>query len=352
MTIAWVDTVTIDDDLLHLDLLGPTLARGTGDDRWLSLSAALIPGGKSNLTFEITSEAGSAIVRRPPSGGVLPSAHDMVREARVQSALWTTSVPVAKILMVHTKSDVMGAPFYVMEKVPGSVMRDEIPRGYADSPNEKKGIANTLIDVLAELHSIDPESIGLGDFGKPEGYLERQLKRWGQQWELTKTFEVKALDELAGRLRQLLPRTSLSSIVHGDYRLDNCMMSLDTPSVMNAVLDWELSSLGDPLSDLGLALFYWREAFDIPLSLIPRITGTAGFPARSHLAERYALKTETDLYRSTFYEAFARYKYAVIAQGILVRGLNGVMAGQTFGDLKTEIVAVADEGLRLALQSG
>jgi aminoglycoside phosphotransferase (APT) family kinase protein len=337
---------------LHLELLGEAMAVATCDGRWKSLEARLVSGGKSNLTFEISSEAGSAILRRPPTSGVLPSAHDMVREVRVQRALAHTPVPVAKVIMAEPSGELIGAPFYVMEKVPGYVIRGELPRDYVESPAEGQALADCLIGVLFQLHDIDPELIGLADYGRPLDFMSRQVRRWKEQWKLTTTFEVKAIDELARRLEKTIPPLLRPSVVHGDYRLDNCMMSLEKPYEINAVLDWELSTLGDAISDLGLTLFFWREPHDIPLSLIPSVTSREGFPDRAYLAQRYAAKAGIDLPDMAFYEAFARFKYAIIAQGILVRGLQNAMAGQSFGDLRQEIESVAEEGLLRLIEKG
>ena len=332
-------------DLVRPDRLGPVLADATGDGRWRSLDATLIAGGKSNLTFELTSAAGALILRRPPSGELLPSAHDMGREARIQRALEGTSVPVPKIVLTEPAADLLGVPFYVMEKVPGHIIRDELPDGYAQTPAEKLALTDALVDVLADLHAVDPEAIGLGDYGRPHGYLERQLRRWNGQWEKSKTHEVAAVDELGAQLVTLRPESQRASIVHGDYRLDNCLMALADPARVAAVLDWELSTLGDPLTDLGLLLFYWREPGEDKPALTPAVTQNPGFPGRSHLAERYARRTGARLDDIAFYEAFAHFKFAVIAQGIAARVAAGSMAGQDFGNLDEEVVKIAEGGL-------
>jgi len=332
-------------DLVRLDLLGPALADATGDGRWRALDAALIAGGKSNLTFELTSAAGALILRRPPSGELLPSAHDMGREARIQRALEGTSVPVPKIVLTEPGGDLLGVPFYVMEKVPGHVIRDELPDGYAQTPAEKLAMTDALVDVLADLHGVDADAIGLGDYGRPHGYLERQLRRWNGQWEKSKTHEVKAVDELGARLATLRPESQRSSIVHGDYRLDNCLMAPADPARVAAVLDWELSTLGDPLTDLGLLLFYWREPGEDKPALTPAVTRNPGFPGRAHLVERYARRTGAQLDDMAFYEAFAYFKFAVIAQGIAARVAAGSMAGQDFGNLDEEVTKIAEGGL-------
>lgn len=339
-------------DLVRLDRLGPALVQATGDGRWRWLKATLITGGKSNLTFEVTSEAGAMILRRPPSGALLPSAHDMGREARIQQALAGTAVPVPKIVLQEASGDLLGVPFYVMEKVSGHVIRTQMPDGYAESPGEKLALSDTLVDVLADLHTLDPGTTGLDDYGRPHGYLKRQIQRWNGQWEKTKTHEVKAVDELGARLARLLPEHQRHSIVHGDYRLDNCLMALADPSRMTAVLDWELSTLGDPLTDLGLLLFYWRESGEFELTLAPSVTRHSGFPRRAHLAERYAQRTGAPIDDIAFYEGFAHFKFAVIAQGISARVAGGAMAGQNFGDLNEEVLRVAEEGLERLEQKG
>ncbi len=339
-------------ELVPPDRLGPALVQAVGDARWRSLEVSLIAGGKSNLTFEITSEAGAVILRRPPSGELLPSAHDMGREARIQRALTSTSVPVPKVILQETSGELLGVPFYVMEKVPGYVIRARMPEGYSGSPVANLALADALIDVLAELHTIDPRTVGLEDYGRPQGYLERQLLRWSAQWEKTKTRDLKAIDELRWRLTRLLPQRQRHSIVHGDYRLDNCLVALDDSPRITAVLDWELSTLGDPLTDLGLLLFYWREPGEYESALTPTVTQDPDFPARAYLAERYARLTGATLDDITFYEAFANFKFAVIAQGIVARVAAGAMAGQSFGDLDDEISRVVEEGIVKLEQKG
>lgn len=339
-------------ELVPPNRLGPALARATGDPRWCSFEASLITGGKSNLTFEITSEAGTLILRRPPSGKLLPSAHDMSRETRIQRALASTSVPVPKVVLHEASGDLLGVPFYVMEKVPGHVIRTRLPDGYARSPTEKLALADTMVDVLADLHAIDPKAIGLADYGRPYGYVERQILRWISQWEKTKTHEVKAVDELGWRLKRLLPQDQLESIVHGDYRLDNCLMALTGPIRITAVLDWELSTLGDPLTDLGLLLFYWRESEEDEPTLTPAVTRNPGFPKRAHLIQRYAQRTGATLDDIAFYEAFAHFKFAAIAQGIVARVAASAMAGQDFGNLDAEILRITEEGIVRLEQKG
>jgi aminoglycoside phosphotransferase (APT) family kinase protein len=332
------------DHLVRLDLLTPVLVAATGDDRWRTCEASLITGGKSNLTFELRSPAGELILRRPPTGDLLPTAHDMGREARVQRALAGSAVPVPSIVLCDD-GRLLGVPMYVMAKVPGRVIQNQLPAGYADSEADRVAIADVLIDVLAELHAIDPTDVGLTDYGRPDGFVERQLRRWTKQWQSTMTEPVPAVDELLARLGRRIPRDQRRAIVHGDYRLDNCMLALDDPRRIVAVLDWELSTLGDPLTDVGMLLFYWVEADEPVPALTPAVTRQPGFPGRRHLVERYAERTGWDLRDLAFYEAFAHFKFAAVAQGIAARAASGSMAGQKFGDLSQEARRIAEAGL-------
>jgi aminoglycoside phosphotransferase (APT) family kinase protein len=275
----------------------------------------------------------------------LPSAHDMAREARVQRALATTRVPVASIVFVESSAQTLETPFYVMEKVNGHVIRDAMPPGYAQTPEDRRKIAHALVDTLVELHGIEPASVGLEDFGRPEGFLARQVRRWKGQSEATRSRDVPELDALAAALEANLPASPPPVIVHGDFRLDNCLMDSADPGRVAAVLDWELSTIGDPLADLGLLLFYWAQQGEPAIPLVPNITSSDGFPPRSYLLARYAQRTGIDVSTVPFYEAFARFKFAVIIQGVTRRSALGMMAGQDFGNLDAEVVRLAGAGL-------
>ena len=333
------------ENLTRLDLVGPALARALGDPGWERLEASLVSGGKSNLTFDLTSDAGGAVLRRPPDGPLLPRAHDMAREARVQRALAGTAVPVAAILF-EDAGDLIGVPFYVMEKVDGYVIRT-LPAGWAESPGDRQAIADVLVDTLADLHAIDPDEIGLSGFGRPAGLGERQVRRWSDQWERSKSRDVPAVDELGRLLRANPPKGPGGAIVHGDFRIDNCLMGKQMPPTVKAVLDWELATLGEPLADLGLFLFYWREPGDHKPAMTPAPTMLPGFPPRAYLAERYAERTGADLSGLSAWVALAHFKSAVIAQGIAARVQAGSMAGQEFGDIGAEVGRIAAAGLAL-----
>lgn len=337
-------------ELVRPDRLGSVLARVTDDDAWLGLTATLVSGGKSNLTFELTSTSGAMILRRPPTGVLLPSAHDMSREVKVQRALRDSAVPVPSIVHLDESDDLLGVPFYVMEKVEGHIIRDVLPPGFASTPLEKQALADGLVDTLAALHSVDVEAAGLGDFGRPHGFLERQVRRWRDQSTRSTARPVPELGVLADRLLAGVPDSPPPALLHGDFRLDNCVLDPKQTGRVRAVLDWEMSAIGDPLTDVGMLLFFWFGPEDRTSNLVPALTRQPGFPARESLAERYAERTGIDPESLGYYEAFANFKFAVIAQGIAARVASGAMAGQEFGDVTDEIRGWAEDGLS-ALQT-
>ncbi|SHH05702.1 Predicted kinase, aminoglycoside phosphotransferase (APT) family [Jatrophihabitans endophyticus] len=334
------------DRLTRPDVVGALLAEVTGDERWRRPRATLIAGGKSNLTYLLASEAGELVLRRPPDGAVLATAHDMGREARVQRALAGTEVPVATILLVDD-GDALGVPFYVMERVPGLVVRDALPAGFAPTRAGRHAVGAALVDTLADLHSVRPADVGLADFGRPDGFVPRQLRRWRQQWEASRDDEVAAVDELCTRLSTRVPASRAAGIVHGDYRLDNCVVDAHDHGRIAAVLDWELSTLGDPLTDVGMFAFYWADAAAVIPSLIAAVTHQPGFPTVDDVTERWSARTGIPIDDLGWYRAFAHFKFAVIAAGIHRRVQAGAMDGQDFGDLRAEIAATAESGLSL-----
>jgi aminoglycoside phosphotransferase (APT) family kinase protein len=342
MTSALSDTRS----LTRPDLLGPLLGRATGDDRWRQVEASLITGGKSNLTYLLRSPAGELILRRPPSGAILATAHDMKREVRVQRALAGTAVPVPAIV-ADDDGDLLGVPCYVMSRVPGLVIRDRLPTGFATGQAERQALGYALADCLAELHAVDPAAVGLAGFGRPNGFVERQVRRWRAQWEASSDGPVPAVDELADRLAARIPASPAATIAHGDYRLDNCIIDSRNPGRVAAVLDWELSALGDPLTDLGLFLFYWESGPAVAPTLVPSIPRLPGFPGSAGLAQRWAERTGLPLDDLDWYRAFAHFKFAVITQGIKARVTAGVMGGQDFGDLTSAVADTAEAGLAL-----
>ena len=329
-------------------VVGLHLATALGDAAWRSCTVTLIAGGKSNLTFRVDAGARSVILRRPPLGHVLPTAHDMVREHTVMSGLAGTAVPVPRMLHLCTDAGVLGQPFYVMELVDGHICREELPSGYADQPAQRRAIGAGLVDVLAALHEVDPAQAGLSEFGRPHGYLERQVRRWVKQWDATRIEGHDALDALATALAAEIPATQRHTVVHGDYRLDNTILDPTEPGRIRAVLDWEMSTLGDPLADLGILLGYWSQADDAgartSATVVPAATVLAGFPTRREVAELYAQRTGLDLTPLPWYAAFAAFKLAVVCAGIVARVRGGAMLGDGFDGIEERIGPLVEIG--------
>lgn len=303
----------------------------------------LIAGGRSNLTYGLTLAGGRRIVlRRPPLGHVLPTAHDMGREYRVLSALGDAgSVPVPRTLAFCDDEGVIGARFYLMDFVDGRVLRT---REDADdlTPEQARGLSEALAGALAAIHTVDVKAAGLEDFGRPTGYMARQLKRWGKQWDGSQdaikatgnTHDLPEYDRLVARLAERLPADAPARLVHGDFRLDNALARLEPRPEIAAVVDWEMSTLGDPLSDLGLTLVYWAEAGDAEqLPVGATITAAPGFFGRREFTERYAELTGFDLADLDFYVAFACFKLAVILEGIHARFLQNATVGEGFDQI-------------------
>lgn len=287
---------------------------------------SMIAGGRSNLTFTVTDGNGTKFVlRRPPTGAVLATAHDMAREYRIISAVGKTSVPVPPALGLCVDDSVNGAPFYVMAFVDGVVL-DGVERAECMTVENRSRAGLDLIDVLADLHDVDVDAVGLGDLARREGYVERQVRRWSTQWEKSKTRELPAIDEVARRLADRLPVQHDVAIAHGDYRFGNCLTDVESGRIA-AVLDWELCTLGDPLADIGYLGVYWTDSGTQQLrSNDP--TGIEGFPKYSDLLERYANRTGRDLSNIDYYIAFSSWRLAVISEGVYARFLHGAMGDQ------------------------
>jgi aminoglycoside phosphotransferase (APT) family kinase protein len=294
------------------------------------LGFELIAGGHSNLTFKVTDTAGGAwVLRRPPLGHVLATAHDMGREHTIISALGPTDVPVAPAIGLCTDDAVNGAPFYVMDFVDGLVVRDAAA-AQSMSVEARRTAGTSIADTLARIHAVDPDAVGLGDLGKKEGYIARQLKRWYGQWNQSKTRELPLVDQVHDELAARTPEQGPAAIVHGDYRLDNCMVDPATGEVI-AVLDWEICTLGDPLADVGLLMVYWTEATDEHPALLTAPTAVEGFPSRKELLDRYAEASGRDLSQIEFYTAFGYWKLACIVEGVYARYVGGAMGGSASG---------------------
>ncbi len=336
-------------------IVGPYLARVLDDAAWEQPEVTLIAGGKSNLTYRVDGKSGSVVLRRPPLGHVLPTAHDMGREYTVMAALQGTPVPVPRMLHQCTDPEVLGQPFYVMELVEGHVCRNSLPPGYADRPEQRRAIGEGLVAVLADLHAVDPEQVGLGGFGRPDGYLTRQVARWGKQWNATRIEGHEELDVLAQELAASIPASTRTGIVHGDYRLDNTLLHPTEVGRVAAVLDWEMSTLGDPMADLGILLVYWSQADDSGdrdnTAVIPAATVLPGFPTRAEVAELYAARTGADLTDLPWCEAFGFFKLAVVCAGIVARVRGGAMVGDGFDGIEGRIAPLVEMG-RATLADG
>jgi aminoglycoside phosphotransferase (APT) family kinase protein len=308
-----------------------------------------VAGGRSNLTYRVDDTAGGRwALRRPPLSGVLPSAHDMGREHRVISALAGTPVPVPATVGLCQDPAVTGAPFYVMAWVDGVVPRDEATVAASLDEPARAAAAGSLVDALVALHQVDPDQVGLGQLGRRTGYLERQLARWRRQLEQSRTRPLPALDEVHRRLEANLPaQVGPARIVHGDYRLDNVVLS--PAGQVQAVLDWELCTLGDPLADVGLLLVYWADPGDDTLPLGAAPTLMPGFPDRATITETYATRSGRDLSDLDVYVAFASWKLAVILEGVLARHATGAygQSDDTWRGFAEVVVKLGDRALEL-----
>lgn len=312
------------------------------------LEFSLIAGGHSNLTYAVTDATGARwVLRRPPLGHVLESAHDVGREHRIISALADTAVPVAPTAGLCRDVEVNEAPFYVMRFVDGMVLHDaEHAEGL---PAEERGaLGEHVVEVLAALHAIDPDDVGLGDLGRKEAYLERQLKRWTKQWENSKTREIPAMEESRRLLAERMPEQIGATIVHGDYRLGNMMVG---GGRIRAVLDWELCTLGDPLADVGYLLNSWIQPGELDTRQGDQApTAVGGFGTREMLAERYAAATGRDLSQIDYYRAFSHWRLAAIGEGVYKRYLVGAMGERGDQDLSAfadSVVNRAEAALEL-----
>jgi aminoglycoside phosphotransferase (APT) family kinase protein len=285
------------------------------------LSFERISGGRSNLTFGVRDSEGRAwALRRPPLGKRLGSAHDMGREHRVIAALQETPVPVPPVVGLCEDEAVNGAAFYVMGFVDGPILRSaEDAKAFDEAA--RRAIGERVVDTLVAIHEVDPDAVGLAELGRKEAYVERQLRRWHGQWEKSKTRELPAVDGVHERLAARIPEQGPATIVHGDYRLDN--MILSPSGEIAAVVDWELCTLGDPLADVGMLLVYWSEEGDDFMPLFAPATIAPGFPIRGEVRARYAERSGRDLGQIDFFVALGFWKLAIILEGVYARYASG-----------------------------
>ena len=309
----------------------------------------LIAGGHSNLTFKVTDASGNRyVLRRPPLSHALASAHDMGREHRIITALHDSQVPVAPALGLCTDIEVNDALFYVMSFVDGLIIRDNETARRDLTDATRLHASTSLIDTMVKIHQVVPGDVGLGELGRHEGYIERQLKRWYGQWNASKTRELPAIDRVHDELLKRIPEQGPATIVHGDYRLDNCM--IDAQGNIAAVLDWELCTLGDPMADLGLLMVYWTGPDDDAGANNFATTTAPGFLNRQQLAERYAQVSGRDISHLDFYVSFAYWKLACIIEGVYARYISGAMGEhdpQAFDAFKTQVETAAEKAEQL-----
>jgi aminoglycoside phosphotransferase (APT) family kinase protein len=316
----------------------------------------LIAGGRSNLTYRLVLDGTQLVLRRPPLGHVLPTAHDMSREFRVLTALNGTEVPVPAPVALCSDTDVIGAPFYVMEHVAGVVLRTS-QDGEQLTRDQGRQLSELMAGTLAAIHGVDVAAAGLNGFGRPEGYLARQLARWQRQWDLSVTREVPGYDRLVERLTAGLPADGEHTLVHGDFRLDNMLVTLGAQPAVAAVVDWEMSTLGDPLADLGLTLMYWADPEDpawttLDFNTGAEVTSLPGFFSRAGLARRYGELTGRDLSGIGYYMAFGCFKLAVVLEGINARFLQGQTVGEGFEREGPAVPVLIDRAHRMLDSQG
>ncbi|HYL86896.1 MAG TPA: phosphotransferase family protein [Candidatus Angelobacter sp.] len=290
------------------------------------------PSGHSNLTYSVQLGDRQMVLRRPPFGSKVKSAHDMGREFHVLSKLHEVYSPAPKVLFYCDDSAVLGAPFYLMEPIQGIILRRDPPPGLEFTPDTARGLCESFVENLARLHNIAYAAIGLGELGKPQGYVERQVRGWIERYQGSKTHELPEVEQISQWMQRNLPATNDAALIHNDYKFDNVILAQDDLTKIVGVLDWEMCTLGDPLSDLGTALAYWVEAGDSDEMQKLRWGPTSypGSMTRDELVERYARVSGRDVANMVFYVVFARFKVAVIVQQIYYRYHVGLTKDSRF----------------------
>lgn len=318
------------------------------------LDVEQFPGGHSNLTYLLRFGDHEFVMRRPPLGPVAPTAHDMGREYRVLVAIWSVFPPAPRPYLLCEDLGIIGAPFYVMERRRGIVVRREIPAEIGDNLGLRRRVSEAVVDTMVGLHAVDYAAVGLGNLGKPAGFVERQVKGWAERWEGAKDREVPAINQLAKWLAERIPTPTAATLVHGDLKLDNVMLDSKDPGHVVAVLDWEMCTAGDPLVDLGLLLCYWGHVGDPTArrDSVPSVTAGPGWLTRDEIINRYRKKTGRDVSKIAFYEILAMYKIAVVIQQIYIRYRRGQTQDERFKEFDKRVVGLAEVALEVAERSG
>jgi aminoglycoside phosphotransferase (APT) family kinase protein len=315
------------------------------------IQARPIGEGHSNVTYLIERDGAEVVLRRPPRPPLPPSAHDVLREARLLRALADTPARVPRVLAVCEDESAIGCPFYVMELVAGEVIVSDVPAAL-DTPARRREIAQELIEALAEIHSVDWRAAGLEGFGKPTGYLERQVKRFGGLWEINRTREIPAVERVGEWLAQNMPASGPASIVHGDYRLGNTIFAAAPPVRLQAVLDWEMATIGDPLADLGYLCMMWTEGGDPRGGMrdyLGGVTRGEGFPTRGELIEMYEARTGRSMEDLRWYTTLALWKAVVFMEGNYKRAVAGATDDPYLKQFGEGVVQLAQQAEGVAL---
>lgn len=309
------------------------------------------PGGSANLTYLVRFSSGGEgrefVVRRPPLGQVAPAAHDMVREHKVLSRLYQGYAKAPRCWLLCEDESVIGAKFIVSERRSGVVIRDRFPQAMCRHEGLAVRSSNALVDAMAELHNVDPVVVGLADLGRPDGFVARQVSGWQQRWELAKHEDVVLVDQIFEALQASIPKPQRVSILHNDFKLDNCQFAADNPDAVTSVFDWDMATLGDPLIDMGTLLGYWPEPGD-PEPRAVRAEGAGDeFPTRAEITARYAAVTGLDIANIWWYETFALWKTAVVLQQLYIRYRRGQTQDERFAALPERIPVLLDQALSL-----
>ncbi len=332
MTSDFADTIAIrpDEQLDEARLANYLRDKLEGADQALSIGQ--FGGGAANLTYLLDFGTQQYVLRRPPLGPVAPSAHDMAREYRVLSVLYQAFPYAPRAYLLCEDNTIIGAPFFIMERRNGIVVRRSLPAEYAAIADAPQQMSFALVDALADFHAVDYKELGLDSLGKPDGFIERQIEGWYGRWNKAKVDDISEMDSVYAWLKQHLPAQAAPSLVHNDYKLDNVMLAHDDPSKLVAIFDWDMSTLGDPLADLGALLTYWTEPTDAPYlqmtAMMP--VGDQRFPSRAELVKRYAERSGRDVSHIRFYHTLGIYRLVVICAQIYIRYKRGQTQDQRF----------------------
>jgi aminoglycoside phosphotransferase (APT) family kinase protein len=315
-----------------------------GIDRGIEIEQ--FPGGHSNLTYWLSIGGEEHVLRRAPLGPVAPKAHDMVREAKVLQAVHPHFPPAPKVYLICEDPSIIGAPFFLMQRRRGIVLRDRIPPEVSAHENYAARISRAFIDCMVQLHAIDVEKHGLTSLGKPDGFVERQVKGWSERWDRAHTEDNPVVDQLKAYFAKTIPPSGAPTLVHNDFKLDNVMLDLDTPDRIEAVLDWEMTTVGDPLSDVGLTLCYWSSSL-IPGTSLQAVTTGPGWFSRDEFVALYAEKTGRDVSPLPWFEAFGVFKLAVILQQIYYRFWRGQTSDERFRHFDQRVKALTERAAEM-----